>query len=446
MSNDLNLKYTGNVFVDAGISAITTRFKININEVTVNHLRELSKEIAKLYLTDGWKKNMHSIFPNSVLVNNAVKGDREVVYLKELNFLIDNIPDISYNGNCMACGCRDSLNLFQKKSIPLTGSGSLKNYFSFANDGVDYCPLCALLVQFSPLVMYQSKNFILLHSNSEKVMSYWAKKALKNINKQEVIGEYSGCFNEGFNNPVNAIFQIISNIIFSYDERWVDENPSINFYFFTNYNQNPDLEIFSFPTNVFRFLAYIPADERNNWDNIIKKGYYIKDWSKIKTFDDYKNISNDVYISLLKNKSILRYFYDFKSKKVLCSWNLIQYYLKEVLNMDEKRINIIKELGDKLSVYIKTKDSMKTLNSLENAKYYNTFRNILRKIMKDKIKSQDKDLLFTFDDYVNYLFPEGNKNWKEIQDLLLFRIYEKLQDWLINNENIKEENDEKEDE
>ena len=36
--------------------------------------------------------------------------------------------------------------------------------------------------------------------------------------------------------------------------------------------------------------------------------------------------------------------------------------------------------------------------------------------------SNDEDLLFTFDEYVIYLFPEGNKTWRETQDLLLFRI------------------------
>jgi CRISPR-associated protein Cst1 len=49
----------------------------------------------------------------------------------------------------------------------------------------------------------------------------------------------------------------------------------------------------------------------------------------------------------------------------------------------------------------------------------------------------EKDVLFTFDDYVKYLFPEV-KFWRETQDLLLFRIYENLHEWLIDNDYVEE--------
>lgn len=110
--------------------------------------------------------------------------------------------------------------------------------------------------------------------------------------------------------------------------------------------------------------------------------------------------------------------------------------------MDEKRIDAIKELGDKLAYYIKDKNSKKTLYNLEKASNYNTFRNTLRKVSKNKISNGDNELLFTFDDYVMYIFPEGNENWKETQDLLLFRIYEKLHDWMVKNKYVEEYEDE----
>jgi CRISPR-associated protein Cst1 len=78
---------------------------------------------------------------------------------------------------------------------------------------------------------------------------------------------------------------------------------------------------------------------------------------------------------------------------------------------------------------------MKTLNRLEMASDYKSFRNILRIIIKKRISYGMEDPLFTFDDYVNYLFPEGNLTWRETQDLILFRIYEKLQSWIIQQGN-----------
>lgn len=81
---------------------------------------------------------------------------------------------------------------------------------------------------------------------------------------------------------------------------------------------------------------------------------------------------------------------------------------------------------------------IKTLKELEMASNYNNFRNILRKILKNKINMGDEELLFTFDEYVISLFPEGNMTWRETQDLLLFRIYENLHDWLIENQYVEE--------
>ncbi|WP_413824362.1 type I-B CRISPR-associated protein Cas8b1/Cst1 [Methanobrevibacter sp. UBA337] len=356
--------------------------------------------------------------------------------------LIDNISPCDDSGDCMACGRRNTESSVFKSNVPLTGSGSLKNYFSFANDGADYCNLCTLLIQFSPLVMYASGGkMILLHSDSSKVMTLWCMEALSNVLEQESTYDYTGCFNEGYVNPQNAVFKMITDIIQEADEEWDDEYPSLNFYYFTNYNQGPELEIFNVPTNVFRFLTYIPPDEYFNWNQIVRKGYIVN-WNKVKDLDDYKNKRNTVYNNLLINKTILYYFFDRKYKKAYCSWNLLRFYMMEVRKLTEERLEVIKSLGDSLSDYIKKNEDKKTLKALEAAKNYREFRNVLRKVIKKKIANNDKELLFTYDDYVNYLFPDGNLTWRETQDLLLFRIYENLHEWLVDEKFVDEYDDE----
>jgi CRISPR-associated protein Cst1 len=354
-----------------------------------------------------------------------------------LDSLIGSIDSIQDSGSCMGCGKRDAKDVFGKDAIPLTGSKSLINYFSFANSGADYCPLCALLIQFSPLMMYRcGGKMIILHSDSQKVMRFWAKRAVENIDLQIASGEFSGCYSQGITRPTNAIFNIISQVISS-SRHWRRENPSLNFYYFTNYAQNPELDIFTLPNGVFTFLTEIPPDDWSNWGFIVKKAYRNVKWDGIEN-EEYKNYPNTVYTNLIEGKSILKSFYTIKHKKNYCTWKLVKSYMKEVRNMDEKRIGVIKDVGDRLSEYIKKNDSSKTLSSLEQASNYNNFRNILRKILKNKINNGDEDLLFTFDEYVIDLFPQGNKNWRETQDLLLFRIYENLHDWLIENEYVEE--------
>lgn len=440
MSEDLNIQITGNPFIDSGIYALSTRFDKDISEVSLDDVKKLSEEISKLYTIGSWKKNMYTLFPNSVLVNPAStnKPDLDKLFLEKLNLLIDSIEPVTDEGSCMGCGRRDSKESFGKDAIPLTGSKALTNYFSFANSGADYCSLCALLIQFSPLTAYRcGGKMIVLHSNSKKVMKFWAKKAIENIDVQISSGEFSGCYNQGITRPTNAIFNIISQVIAS-GSHWRRENPSFNFYYFTNYVQEPELDIYTLPNGVFTFLAEIPRDDWSNWNFIVKKAYRFVNWDKVESDDDYKNNPNKVYSNLLEGKSILKSFYTIKFKKTYCTWKLVKSYLKEVRNMDEKRIDVIKDVGDRLSKYIKDNDSSKTLSNLEQASNYNNFRNILRKILKNKISLGDDELLFTFDEYVLHLFPEGNVTWRETQDLLLFRIYENLHDWLIENDYVEE--------
>ena len=440
MSEELNIQITGNPFIDSGIYAIATKLDKNISEITLDDLKNISEWISKLYTSESWKKNMYTLFPNSVLVNPAStnKPNLNELYFDKLENLINSIDSIQDSGSCMACGKRDAKETFGKDAIPLTGSKSLINYFSFANLGADYCSLCALLVQFSPLTVYRcGGKMIILHSNSNKVMKFWAKKAIENIDLQFALGDFSGCYNQGITRPTNAIFNIISQVI-SKGKHWRREKPSFNFYYFTNYVQEPELDIYTLPNGVFSFLTEIPSDDWKNWSFIVKKAYHFVKWDKVESDDDYKNNPNSVYNNLLEGKSILKSFYTTKFKKTYCTWKLVKSYMKEVRNMDEKRIEVIKTVGDRLSNYIKENDSSKTLSSLEHASNYNNFRNILRKILKNKINNGDSELLFSFDEYVRDLFPDGNMTWRETQDLLLFRIYENLHEWLIENEYVEE--------
>jgi CRISPR-associated protein Cst1 len=432
MSDKMIYKFTGNPFVDAGIWALSQWIGKKPEELDKDDLKGVIDEITSIYLNKRWSKNLFSVFPNNPLTNPAVK-DKKERYSKFLMELIDEINFEEYSsGDCISCGRRNKLERWGKDKIPLTGSKKFVNYFSYGADGADYCPACTFAVQFVPLVMYACGNMLLIHSNSAKVMKYWSKKTIGNVEKQITSGEFTGCFNEGYKNPVNALFHVIQDVILHYNERWYLENPSIDFYHFTNYNQGPDLNIYHVPTKVFTFLAYIPQHEKYaEWLKVVKRGYRYVNWEKVKEEEDYKNHPNLVYNNLLEGKSIIGFFIDRKNKEAIGGWDLITNYLVEVRNMDEKRIDVIKKVADELAEYIETTEDMKTLKKLETASNYKNYRNILRIIVKKRIEKNIPDPLFTFDDYVNYLFPEGSLTWRETQDLILFRIYEGLQPWII---------------
>lgn len=422
--------WTGNPWVDAGVSTMLSWRKKNTpEELTKHDAEKMAEELLDLYLTEAWKKSLFSIFPNNPVTNPSVKNKRTKLRML-FDELIGGFESLGETGNCIACGRRDCRIQRNRRDIPLTGySGS--HYFSFKTDGVDYCSVCSFAVQCAPLVLYRCGNLALVHSNSLKVLHYWAKKCTENVRRQILMKKYTGCFNEEFKNPLNALFHITQDLILQYDERWTDENATIRIYYFTNYNQGADLVLYDLPTPVFRFLAYVRRHERfSDWLRIVRKGYRYRIEAREEA--EYKNYPNEVYQRLLSHESIVRYFLDHENKQALGDWNLLSLYLKEVRKMDPKRVDTIRRVADDIAELVKTSaNPKKRLSQLEMADNYGWFRNVLFRFMKEHLAAGNQEPLFTLEEYIDQLFPDGALGWKETQDLILFRLYEKLHSWFL---------------
>lgn len=438
--------FTGNPFIDAGIWALSQWVGKKPEELNKDDLKQAAEEIFEMvYSNQKWYRSiLHGmVFPNGKVSNpgdfKKPLEEREKKAMEYYGSLIEKIKPLNNSGSCIACGRRNIEGRFFKSEMPLTGSGAMINYFSYGVNGADYCPACAFAVHFSPLIMYKCGDLLLFHSDSRKLMEIWSEKAINNLKNQFMAKNIDGCYNDGYKNVNNSLFHIIGKIIDEMQIRGLNEQASITFYRFKNFNQGANLDVYYFPAQIFNFLADIKRHEQyDEWIRVVRRGYRFVDWKKVKEEDEYKNNPNTVYNNLLEGKSIIGFFIDRKKKEAIGGWNLISHYLEEVRNMDEDRINAIKKVGDELADYIESMDDMKTLNRLEMASNYRSFRNILRIIIKKRISNSDENPLFTFDDYVKYLFPEGNLTWRETQDLILFRVYEKLQPWIIQQGNQSE--------
>lgn len=437
---------TGNPFVDSGMWALSRLAEKNSPEnLTIPDLKKAKREIMSLYFKEGWKKTLYSVFTtNCKILNPSPHVDNEKEYRIYLEDLIDKISKskIKKEGSCIGCGRRDFEDRITNTNIPLTGSGSHLNYFSYLAQGADYCPACTFSIQFSPLVMYSAYNILLLHSQSEKIMKYASKKPLRSIREQKLTNNYTGCYDTNIKNPINSLFSIIVDILNYREENWYDEKPAIQFYHFTNYGQSPGLEIFHIPDQVFKFLALVKKHQDwDKWFEVVRHGYINVNMDNVEIENKYKNKINLVYKNLLGGKSIVGYFLDLKNERIYGTWKVLELYLSEVRNMEKERIETIKEVGDKIAQYIKDSNDLKRLNKIERVDTYRGFRNQLRILIKNRINSDYEDNLFSFDEYIKYLVPDY-KLWRETQDLLLFRIYEQTYDWLhktAKNENIENE-------
>jgi len=416
---------TGNPFVDAGIFILSELVDKEAHKITPEDLKKPTDTILSLYLSNAWRKNLYSIFPNNPITNPSIKNKKEY-FLKKMGTLLDSFVPLRNTGSCIACGRREIDRPKTKDEIPLTGSGDLVNFFPAGQAGENYCSVCTFAVQFMPLFLYSLRGrFLLLHSVSSKVMKVWAKKGVESGREQLVSGVFTGCFEDGYRRGDNALFHIIEDIVLSYEERWLEENPSVSAYIFTNYGQSPELEIIYLPADVFKFFVYIKNHEAySEWKKVVKKGY-----NNLKNEEEFKWKLNRVYRNLLGRRSIVTYFLN-QDRTVVSGWEILTFYLREVRKMETKRIETIKRISDKIAEIIRLKDNTKRLVGIERARFYESLRGVFLNLVKDNITLGSPEPLLTLDEFMQDLFPEGAFGWKETRDIILFRLYEVLHDYL----------------
>lgn len=442
----------GNPFVDAAVCAICEWLGIDDpEEIDQQYLQQLVAEVAPLMQSEtGWK-NLHSIYPNSVLVNPSFKNQNRVALLEDLcHDYLRQVEPLGSMGDCLGCGRRDSKKVrLKRQNIPLTGSGALLNFFPTFQEGVGYCAACALAVQFLPLgLVATSGRFLMMHANIWSAQRYWSRRCVEDIQQQYSRQEINGCYNPGYFKAKNALFFMAKEMI-SYEEENDLENLSLTIYDFSNYAQDPKLDLYQIPSKVFNFLRYCYQRQfQSDWLQVVRAGYLKVDWNKVESEDDYKNKFNLVFEKLLKQQSILGFFLNRRARNVRAGWQLLSCYLQEVRQMELTRIEAIQKIGDSIAETIRQSDRDRRLKQLERSKSYAECRNVLRFLIQDRIAQGQPEPLFTLTEYMEYLFPNTGEeftNWRESRDLLLFHLYEQLHDWLIEKDYVSEADEMEED-
>ena len=178
--------------------------------------------------------------------------------------------------------------------------------------------------------------------------------------------------------------------------------------------------------------------KKTTWDSK-EKEWVDKNNNKI-TSDFYRNHPNEIYERLLQKKSILPQF------RKYAKWSFLNgdkfeaiiaiYYAMEVLNMEQKQIDLIKKISSTImKIGLEYNSIKKYVTMIEGAGKAYQLRGVLIKIIKENFKNGEQKPVITLDDYVNYLFPDG-QYWGEIRDMLLINIYEKMHEQNIDKEII----------
>jgi len=428
---------TGNPFVDAGLAVICAiTEKSEVEQITTEDLKKAIKEAYKFYSIKEWRGALHGlIFPNAEIGNPSVYKKRPNAYYDDvLQTLVNNLPPLNNQGNCVICGKRNGTPNIRTR-VPMLGSKKLANFFPAHQLGETICSGCTLAVQFVPFyVIKASGRLLLFQSSLFEIMQIFARKQYREHNSRLLKKESKG-FLVNEKKKLNSLFDVVESLAFEYQnlsrillkkEKKAIRDPYLTFYYFSNYGQtdpNSALIIYHFPNSVFHFIReIIQSNLENEWRKVVIQGLpkkHQKDMEKAFTKSD-----STVYQFLLEGKPITGFLYDRKNRRNIVSWSFVELYLEMVRKMNQEKIELIKKLGDKIALIADMTHSIKRINALDRSKSYDGFRTTLIQLSKEWLALEQKEPFITVDDYLKELLPDGLRSWREIRDLLLIRIYE----------------------
>lgn len=457
LPRDYRREPTGDPFIDTGGLVLQVLHQ-NFPDKTLLQIIEFATDA---YI-EKWKEKLHAIFhTNSKILNPSTKGKHKQNTLEFFQTLILGQPiRDSIEGYCKTCGNKGRLYVNSREFFPLSGSGAFVNFHHFHEKGTYLCNQCSIKLFFVPLGVFQlGVNIGLLQVQSEKskrfLVKYIIQENLDKISRQTS----EGILKSEFSNPKNALFEFASQIITDVqDEEFAD---FLQLFHFTNFGATPNCDIYLLPNPVFKFLNKVLSHPqyRRPWYYLIQRHFYLKgaEWDKeknawVKTTrkehtvlaeDEYLNNRNIIFEKLLANRPILpqllkiyreHYYQQLEPFPLM----IAIYYVTEVIGMSEEQLKLIRRIASVvLELSRKDNSYKKYLTMLEGAGKAHMLRGALLKIIKENYKSGAHEPLVRLEEYVQYLFPDG-QYWGEVRDLLLIHLYEKLHEEGVNVEDIPE--------
>ena len=434
---------TGDSFADVGGLVIEYLQEKEPNK----SIMDLIEKVTNIYVNN-WGNNLHSFFLNSTITHNSNKGQKGID--NTLNFyrgLLDgkNASD----GYCRITGQKGKVFTAGRDNHIMSGSGTLINFHHNFECGIMLSKEALIRMLFVPLGVEQLGDKVaVVLSNNQEVTRYLVRKNVDD-NVRDIASRISkSILKSDFSNPTNALFDYANQCVEKVRSATIDEESgrsntngvTLNLYHFTNFGAKPTIDLYTLPATVFLFYAECLRDtHKRDWQNFVFRYYSsskfknaeydekTKSWRNTKEivdFQDFRVWRNRVFDYLLNDKSLIPLFLQ-HSKCHTFNFKIVELYQIKIRNMDKRALDKIKELADFIVNNRSEDDIKKAMTRLIKAKTNSELRNFLIRLLGQNYKEGNPDPLFSLDEYVEYLFPDGSY-WKEVQDLLLIAIYQKL--------------------
>lgn len=450
-NNKIDIEYltktTGDPFADTG--GLVIKYLYTLPHLKDKNVLELIEYAANIYVNK-WSGKLHAFFLNSTITQPAFKGQRKIdETLKFYGGLIEETVK-SHEGYCRISGRKTKLFSAGRDNHILSGSGTFVNFHHNFESGLFLSKEMMIRMFFVPLGLVQlSDKVAMLVSNYEKVTEFFVERnCIQNLNAISS-GIAEGVLKSEFNNPANALFAFsdsylnthLKELLLEGEEALLNEaDVTLNLYHFTNFGASPEVVLHVLESKVFKFYAFCNRVKiKEDWNKFLRSNYKNskfksaffneekEEWNNKDEaigFETYKIWRNIVLENLLNGKSILRNILHWNVKHSF-PFIVVEKYQIIIKNMEKRTIDKIKQIANFIVIDRDTDFITKAIKRLNGEKSPQGLRQFLLKLNSENYNNEASNPLITVQDYAEYLFPDGG-NWKEIRDVLLIAIYEKL--------------------
>ncbi|MBN1427704.1 MAG: type I-B CRISPR-associated protein Cas8b1/Cst1 [Anaerolineae bacterium] len=471
------LKYTGHPFIDVGVATIVAfaseraQRDLQVEEVTEDDLAAIADFLEPLWLQENMKIKIF-LFSNSTIPVPTNPSKSAPKYLPDrINYAQRMLrayrPEVAALEGTRCAFCGDvAVDIASRGQVPLLNGLTIINFSPRGQGGVPICGYCLLAVHAMPLGCIKNQGKLLcVHADHQLVTSYFARQALHK-NRMIIgmlnIGEAEEWPNQGHPKTrlVDALTNALANIKSTSERQYshsrnTDWMGALTAYHFSNLGSGPGIAIYELPSSVVDFVRETEGQKVHTaWEYYVRRAWIVpkpkRGEGEAEAMGDHSVWKNMLYENLFDlprdwQRFIVGYLMpsgrDFDTWENLPdgNWELIQLFFRKVIDMEQKRINAIRTLGDRLAIYIQHRDR-RLFNEIHFARDYGALRFSLVKVARDGW-SPDTDPIYTMDMF-NMVFEEEDEtaslSWRLARDVLMIRICEELHQagWFAANRDL----------
>lgn len=434
------LRITNHPFVDIGQYTLAAMVgKPRLEEVTDEDLVEAANLLKQFYCQPQYKavQNYISIiFTNAHFVQPAKTLDDKEYYADQMLLAFQSNEALSLGFNCTFFPEYPAVMYAHRQHIPLLNGEDVRNFSPIGTRGIPVSGIALLAIHAMPLGCFRYGNYLGFHQMAFEGQPDAAVMGLrlarmaweKNDRAIQMAAQGDGKINLGRHPKTRFVDELVEAARQLQRGRRTADFNNITGYFFTNYGPAPNIQMYRLDHFVLIFLQVVEVTESAAWQRVVRHG-----WERPKDAtsggDDKQarhEWRNRVYEALFELPRQARQF--IMNHLSHGNWELIEIFLRKVLQMERERIEAYRMLGDQLGEYVLAYEapSLGFYYQFARAPKYSDLRRVIWRAEERLLKAGEPEPIFTYERFIlAFETPsDGYKDWRLGRDLIAIRLRE----------------------